>query len=86
VKIDDKIEHAIAAYAGPMTRCRPGKARGNKPIKEKPRPDVSASWLVPPPDKNEQRRRQRMARAKRQHIAERNAALSLPPLPGSCST
>jgi hypothetical protein len=44
---------AIESYAGPMTRCRPGKARGDKPIKEKPGPDVSAAgWQVPPPDES----------------------------------
>ena len=76
MKIDDEIEHAIAAYTGPMTRCRPGKARGDKPIKERPAPDVSAAgWQVPPPDESEQRRQQRMARAKKQRIAERNAVI-----------
>jgi hypothetical protein len=74
MKVDDETEHAISAYAGPMTRCRPGKARGDKPIK-KPGPDVSASWLVPPPDEDEQRRQKRMARAKRQRIAERNGVI-----------
>jgi hypothetical protein len=71
----EEMTAAIESYAGPMTRCRPGKARGDKPIKGKPGPDVSASWLVPPPDESEQRRRQRMARAKRQRIAERNAMI-----------
>jgi hypothetical protein len=75
MKINDETEHAIAAYAGKVTRCRPGEARGDKPVEAKPGPDVSAGWQVPPPDESEQRRRQRMAWAKRLRIAERNVAV-----------
>jgi hypothetical protein len=66
---------ALATYTGPVTRCQPGKARGDLPIK-KTAPDLNAAgWQVPPPDESEQRRRRRMARAKRQRIAEHNAAI-----------
>jgi hypothetical protein len=82
MKIDDELDEqtklAIIAYAGPVTRCRSGKAKGDKPIEAKPGLDVSAGWRVPPPDESEERRRQRvkrMARARRERIAKRNAAV-----------
>jgi hypothetical protein len=71
---NDETEHAIAAFTGLVKRCPPGKARGGKPIKKVPGPDLNAAgWKVPPPDESEQRRQRRIASAKRARIAKRNA-------------
>jgi hypothetical protein len=78
-KTDEATGHALATYTGPVTRYPAGKARGDKPISAKVGPDLSAAgWQVPPPDEAERRRRRRMVRAKRQRIAERNAAIRKP--------
>jgi hypothetical protein len=74
-KIETEMLKAVAAYSGPVTRCRPGKARGaNIPKKE----DRPTRWLnrhrddVPLRDEKAARRRRRMARAERDRIAKRN--------------
>jgi hypothetical protein len=92
---------AIEAYAGPVTKCPVGRARGKPvkprplspvlPSKAKPKLDIKAErkflqvdgatrWLKRhandrPADLQEERRQKRMARAKRQRIAERNAMI-----------
>ena len=50
---EKRDDGAIATYGGPVTKCPPGKARGDKPIK-KTGPDLNAAgWQVPPPDESE---------------------------------
>jgi hypothetical protein len=77
-KIATEMLKALAAYSGPVTRCRPGKARGADLPKRK---DRGQQWLhahrddVPSRDKKAERRRQRMARAERARIAKRNASV-----------
>jgi hypothetical protein len=45
MKIDEQTRRAIADYAGPITRCPPGRARGPA-VKPQPLPD-SVSKKVP---------------------------------------
>ena len=76
--IDTDMLKAVAAYSGPVTRCRPGKARGADLPKRKER---ATQWLnahrgdVPLRDEKAERRRQRMERAERARIAKRNASV-----------
>jgi hypothetical protein len=82
-KTDDKtieqMRQAIATYAGPVTRCPPGKARA--PAEKTVMRNASVEWLKqnrnaqPIRDKKAEYRKMRMARAKQQRIAKRNAAL-----------
>ena len=72
-KIEAEMLNAVAAYSGPVTRCRPGKARG---VEIRKKEDGVNRWLnghrddVPARDKKAQRRRQRMARAERDSKAK----------------
>ena len=74
------MRQAIAAYAGPVTRCPPGKARAPAEKKAVVR-NVSVEWLKqnrnarPIRDKKAERRKMRMAHAQQQRITKRNAAL-----------
>jgi hypothetical protein len=74
-KIEIEMLNAVAAYYGPVTRCRPGKARGTDLPKRKDRP---TRWLharrddVPSRNEKAERRRQWIARAERDRIAKRN--------------
>jgi hypothetical protein len=74
----EAMKRAIAAYAGPVTRCAPGKARA-KPLRRKKLVDEATRWLrldrhdvrVPKPfDENvkTERGRQRKARAERKRM------------------
>ena len=82
-KNDDKtieqMRQAIKNYAGPVTECPPGKARA--PVEVAVLKNKSVEWLKqnraarPVRDKKAVRRKMRMARAKQQRIAKRNAAL-----------
>jgi hypothetical protein len=77
-KIETEMFLALAAYSGPVTRCRPGKARGAEMPKREER---STRWLnahrgdVPLRDKKAERRKRRMARAERERIKQRNSAV-----------
>lgn len=70
------MEAAIAAYAGPVTRCPPGRARGKYIVT-----DAAEKFLdehrfdTPTPDAKAERRRMRIERLQQQHIARRNAPL-----------
>jgi len=73
-KIDAEMLKALAAYSGPVTRCRPGKACGaDLPKKD----DRAQRWLnrhrgdVPLRDEKAERRKRRMARAERARIERR---------------
>ena len=77
-KIEIEMMRALAAYSGPVTRCRPGKARGaDLPKKE----DRAQRWLnghrddVPLRDEKAERRKRRMARAEQDRIAKRKASV-----------
>lgn len=86
-RITEEMRKAIAAYAGPATRCPPGHARG--PASDKPDRDDgnrvtdlrADRWLNrhsndrPVVDPKAERRRLRMARAQRGRIVKRNAAV-----------
>jgi hypothetical protein len=75
-RIETEMLKALATYNGPVTRCPPGKSRGADMPK---RDDRAQQWLnghrdnVPLRDEKAERRRQRMARAERARIAQRNA-------------
>lgn len=80
------MAEAVARYTGPVTQCPPGKPRAsNKKVVKVAKVltvvDDATHWLqhhvddVPVKDLREERRRQRMERAKRQRIADRNAPL-----------
>jgi hypothetical protein len=75
----EQMREAIKKYAGPVKQCPPGKARA--PVEVVVFKNKSVEWLKhnrtsrPIRDKKARRRNMRMARAKRQRIAERNATL-----------
>ena len=74
-KIEAEMLNAVAAYSGPVRRCRPGKARGGDLPKKRVRAE---RWLnghggnTPRRNEKAERRKQRMARAERDRIAKRN--------------
>jgi hypothetical protein len=77
-KIEIGMMRALAAYSGPVRRCRPGKARGaDLPKKD----DRAQRWLNahgsngPLRDKKAERRKRRLAQAERARIEERNTAV-----------
>ena len=73
----EPMKRAIAAYAGPVTRCTPGKARA-KPLRKKLADDVATGWLrrhrhdvpvsKPVDDGEADRGRRRKARAERKRM------------------
>ena len=78
-KIIEQMRQAIKDYAGPVTECPPGKARA--PVEVSVFKNKSVEWLKqnriaqPVRSKKTIRRKMRKARAMRQRIAKRNAAL-----------
>jgi hypothetical protein len=77
-RADDEMIKAIANFAGPVTRCPPGRAQE---WAVRPAPDRAAQWLSKhrddPSAKNPNAERKK-ARAKRlwsERIRERNAAV-----------
>jgi hypothetical protein len=88
-RIETEMLKALATYNGPVTRYRPGKARGAEMPKNE---DRAQQWLnghrddVPLRDEKAERRRRRMARAERDRIAKRNAAVRKLRSPGQGST
>jgi hypothetical protein len=75
MKIEIEMMRALAAYSGPVKRCRPGKARGaDLPKKD----DRTQRWLnahrreAPLRDGKAERRKRRMERAERERIMKRN--------------
>jgi hypothetical protein len=83
----EAMKRAIAAYAGPVTRCSPGKARA-KPLRKKKVLDDATRWLqrhrhvsVPKPFDDEnveaERGRRRKVRAERKRM--RRAANAVAP-------
>ena len=77
-KIEIEMMKAIAAYSGPVKRCRPGKARAADPPKKH---DRAQQWLnghggnLPLRDKTAERRKLRVERAERERIEQRNTAV-----------
>ena len=75
----EQMREAIQKYSGPVKKCPPGKARA--PVEVAVFKNKSLEWLRqnrtarPIRDKKAMRRNMRMALAKRQRIAERNATL-----------
>jgi hypothetical protein len=84
----EAMKRAIAAYAGPVTRCSPGKARA-KPLRSKKVVDDATRWLqrhrhdvsVPKPfvDENAEaeRGRRRKVRAERKRLRRAANAMAL---------
>ena len=75
-KIEIEMIKALAAYSGPVKRCRPGKARGaDLPKKD----DRAQQWLnahrndARLRDNKAERRKWRIERAERERITKRNA-------------
>jgi hypothetical protein len=77
-KIEIEMMRALAAYSGPVKRCRPGKARGAELPKKD---DRTQRWLnahcsdAPLQNGKTGRRKRRMALAERARIEKRNALL-----------
>jgi hypothetical protein len=75
----EQMRQAIRNYVGSLTECPPGKARAR--VEVTVFENESVKWLKrnrtaqPVRDKRTMRRQMRMARAKQQRIAKRNAAL-----------
>jgi hypothetical protein len=65
---------ALAAYTGAVTQCPPGTASMTV-RKRVPDPRTDAGWRYDDPDRREERRKRRMARARREQIVKRNAAV-----------
>jgi hypothetical protein len=78
-KTIEQMRQAIKNYAGSVTERPPGKARA--PVEAAVLKNKSVEWLrrnrsaQPVSDKEAVRRKMRMARAMRQRVAKRNAAL-----------
>jgi hypothetical protein len=78
-KTIEQMRQAIKNYSGPVTECPPGKARA--PVEVAVLKNKSVEWLKqnrpakPVRDKKAARRKMRMACAKQQRVAKRNAAL-----------
>jgi hypothetical protein len=78
-KTTEQMRQAIATYAGPVTRCPPGRARA--PAEAAVVKNASVEWLRqnrdarPLRDTKAVRRRMRMVRAQQQRVAKRNAPL-----------
>jgi hypothetical protein len=90
--IDENTRKALADYTGPVTRCRPGRARAPAekaagmtgaapPKKAVVMNRATVEWLKqhradqPTKDVKAERKRLRRARAQRERIASRNAAV-----------
>jgi hypothetical protein len=77
--IDEKMRKAVAAYAGPVTRCPAGLARA--PAQIALVMNDAAEWLKqhradkPTKDAKAERKRRKRARAQRERTARRNAAV-----------
>jgi hypothetical protein len=78
-KITEQMRQALAAYTGPVTKCRSGNARA--PSETVAGRNASVEWLRqnrhvrPVVDQKAVRRETRKARAQQQRIADRNAPL-----------
>jgi hypothetical protein len=74
-KIDEEMQLAIGNYTGPITKCRPGRARA--PIMETAARKISSvEWYAKPiKDQKAMRKQMRILRAQQSRIAERNAAI-----------
>jgi hypothetical protein len=78
-KVDPEMLKLVAAYTGPITPCRPGRARA--PLEHIPVPSKTATFLKEHradkgvKDVKAARKRQERARAQRERIAQRNAAI-----------
>lgn len=76
-KLREQLAAALAAYTGPTTKCRAGEARG-KVVNFR---DAADRWISSHrhspliKDEKAERRRVRSARAQRERIAKRNAAI-----------
>jgi hypothetical protein len=77
-KISVQMRTALTAYTGPITKCPAGKPRG-KVVKLR---DAADRWLnkhrassLMIKDEKAERRKVRLARAQRERIANRNAAI-----------
>jgi hypothetical protein len=74
----EQMRQAIATYAGPVTRCPPGRARA--PAETAVVMNASVEWLRenqdarPVRDTKAPRRKMRMTRAQQQRLAKRNAS------------
>jgi hypothetical protein len=75
----EEMMKAVASYTGPVTRCRPGRARA--PAKKALAMNGAVEWLKqhradqPTKDPEADRKRLRRARAQRERVARRNAAV-----------
>jgi hypothetical protein len=75
-KVDLEMIKALAAYSGPVKRCRPGKARG---VDLPKKGDRTQGWLdrrskdARSQDERTARRKRRIERAQRERIEKRNA-------------
>jgi hypothetical protein len=66
---------ALAAYTGPVTQCPPGTASSRTVRKRVSDPRTDAGWRYDDPDPRQERRKQRIARARREQIVKRNTAV-----------
>lgn len=78
-EIDEKMRKPLADYTASVTRYPPGRARA--PADSAPRANDAVEWLKwhrknkPTKDKTAERKRLRPARAQRERLARRNAAI-----------
>ena len=74
-KINEEMQLAIGNYTGPITKCRPGRARA--PAMAAAAKKIASVNGTPSRYKDQKaiRKQMRMMRAQQSRIAERNAAI-----------
>jgi hypothetical protein len=74
-KINEEMQLAIGNYTGPITTCRPGRARAPA-MAAAAKKIASVEWYAKPiKDQKAMRKQMRILRAQQSRIAERNAAI-----------
>jgi hypothetical protein len=75
-KINEEMQLAIGNYNGPITKCRPGRARAPAMAASTAKKNASVEWYAKPiKDQKAMRKQMRILRAQQSRIAERNAAI-----------
>ena len=75
-KINEEMQLAIGNYTGPITKCRPGRARAPAMAASTAKKNASVEWYAKPiKDQKAMRKQMRILRAQQSRIAERNAAI-----------
>jgi hypothetical protein len=75
-KINEEMQLAIGNYTGPITKCRPGRARAPAMAASTAKKMLPSNGTPKPiKDQKAMRKQMRILRAQQSRIAERNAAI-----------